>query len=58
MVIKMWKWILRMFRRKKPQNTVEMKEFDDTTPKKDSVQTQLPVEDAGQSSLERWGVWE
>lgn len=54
----MWKWILRILRRKEPQNTVVMKEFDDTTPKKETVQGTLPIEDQGQSSLEKWGAWE
>tara|TARA_Y100000361_G_C11135326_1_gene331536 strand:+ start:557 stop:748 length:192 start_codon:yes stop_codon:yes gene_type:complete len=62
----MLRWLRKLFRRRRhtirdphSSNVVVLKRFDDTKPpKKDSIQTTLPVEDAGQSSLERWGAWE
>ncbi len=61
----MFRWLRKLFKRRRhtirdphSSNVVVMKKYDDTKVKKESVQSTLPIEDAGQSSLERWGVWE
>ena len=63
-----WDWLKRLlFRRRKhsiqdphTMNAVALKRWDDTEPPpKEPIQTQLPLKDERQQSLEEWvGEWE